>query len=110
MFEASGNARAVSSVFDLLAPGGCVVFIGMPGAPLPIDIVAAQVKEARMETVFRYAHVYPRAIALLGSGKINLDPIITDRYPFEKSVEAFVYAAAPRPESMKIIIDMQGKK
>jgi D-xylulose reductase len=110
VFEASGNARAVSSVFDHLAPGGCVVFIGMPGAPVPIDIVAAQVKEARMETVFRYAHVYPRAIALLGSGKIDLDPIITDRYPFEQSIDAFVYAAAPRPESMKIVINMHGKK
>jgi D-xylulose reductase len=110
VFEASGNARAVTSVFDHLAPGGCVVFIGMPGGPVPIDIVAAQVKEARMETVFRYAHVYPKAIALLGSGKIDLNPMITDRYPFEKSVEAFAYAAAPKPESMKIVIDMGGGK
>jgi D-xylulose reductase len=109
VFEASGNARAVSSVFEHLAPGGCVVFIGMPGGPVPIDIVAAQVKEARTESVFRYAHVYPKAIALLGSGKINLMPMITDRYPFEKSVEAFVYAAAPRPESMKIVIDLTGE-
>jgi D-xylulose reductase len=108
VFEASGNSQAVSSVFKHLAPAGCVVFIGMPGAPVPLDIVSAQIKEARMESVFRYAHVYPKAIALLAQGRINLEPLITDRYPFEKGVEAFVYAAAPKPESLKILIDLKG--
>ena len=31
VFEASGNEKAAASVFDPLAPGGCVVYIGMPG-------------------------------------------------------------------------------
>jgi len=106
VFEASGNARAVAGAFEPLCPGGRVVFIGMPGAPVPIDIVAAQVKEARIETIFRYAHVYPRALALMGAGQIDVKPLITDRYNFADSVAAFDYAVNPRPESVKIQIEL----
>jgi D-xylulose reductase len=108
VFEASGNAKAVSGVFEHLCPGGVVVFIGMPGGPVPLDIVAAQVKEARMETVFRYAHVYPKAIGLMGSGKINLKPLITDVYSFADSVKAFEYADKPKAETLKIQIKLEG--
>src|SRR4029079_12106557 len=62
VFEASGNAKAAAGVFEPLCPAGRVVFIGIPGEPIAFDISAAQVKEARIENVFRYAHVYPRAI------------------------------------------------
>lgn len=101
VFEASGNERAASGVFAPLCPGGCVVLIGMPGAPVPLDFVAAQVKEARIETIFRYAHVFPRALALLGAGKIDVKPLITDTFPFADSVSAFDYASAPQPTSVK---------
>ena len=67
-------------MFEPLCPGGRVVFIGMPGEPIAYDVVAAQVKEARVEHVFRYAHVYPRALALMGSGKIDVKPLITDTF------------------------------
>jgi D-xylulose reductase len=106
VFEASGNLRAAASVFEPLCPGGCVVFIGMPGSPVPLDIVAAQVKEARIETIFRYAHVFPRALALMGSGRIDVKPLVTDRYEFQDSVAAFDYAVKPRPESVKVQIEL----
>ena len=106
VFEASGNEAAVLKAFEPLRPGGNVVFIGMPVKPVPVDIVAAQAKEARMETIFRYAHVYPRALGLLASGKIDIKPLITDRYKFEDSVKAFEYAANPRPTSVKVVIEM----
>jgi D-xylulose reductase len=101
VFEASGNARSVAGVFEPLCPGGTVVFIGMPAGPVPIDIVAGQVKEARIETVFRYAHMYPRALALMGSGKIDVKPLITDTFAFEDSIAAFDYACNMRPSSVK---------
>jgi D-xylulose reductase len=107
IFEASGNEAAIANIFQPLCPGGKVVFIGMPVNPVPVDIVAAQAKEARMETVFRYANLYPRALALVGSGKIDVKPLITDRYMFEDAIKAFEYAANPRPTSVKTIIEMQ---
>jgi D-xylulose reductase len=104
VFEASGNPKAAASVFDLVCPGGKVVFIGCPVEPVPMELVKAQVKEATMLTIFRYAHVYPRALALMGAGKIDVTPFITDTYDFEQSIEAFDYACDPKPTSVKIQI------
>ncbi len=106
VFEASGNARAAAGVFEPLCPGGRVVFIGMPGEPIAYDVVAAQVKEARVEHVFRYAHVYPRALALMASGKINLKPLLTDKFAFKDSVRAFEWATRMPPTSVKAQIEL----
>jgi len=106
VFECTGNEKAAASVFGPLCPGGVVVLVGMPAQPIPYDVVAAQIKEARVEHIFRYAHVFPRALALMGSGKINLKPLITDRFPFAKSVEAFNFACKMPPTSVKAMIEM----
>ena len=107
IFEASGNESAIAYIFGPLCPGGTVVFIGMPVQPVPVDIVAAQSKEAVIKTIFRYAHVYPRAIKLMESGKVDVNPLITDIYKFKDGVAAFEYAANPRPASVKVIIEME---
>jgi len=106
VFEASGNERAAAGAIEPLCPGGRIVYIGMPGAPIMFDVVAAQAKEARIETVFRYAHVYPRAIDLMSSGRIDVTPLLTDHYDFEHSIEAFDEATRMRPASVKIQITL----
>jgi D-xylulose reductase len=78
----------------------------MPGAPVPLDIVAAQVKEARIENVFRYAHVFPRALALMSAGKIDVKPLITDEFAFDDSVAAFDFASKMPPTSVKVQIEL----
>lgn len=105
VFEASGATPAISSVFEPLCPGGRVVLIGMPGGTVPYDVVAAQVKEARVEHIFRYAHVYPRALALMGSGKIDVKPLITDTFSFEDSIKAFDFACTMPATSVKTQIE-----
>ncbi len=106
VFECSGNDRAAAAVFELICPGGGVVLVGMPGAPIAYDVVAAQIKEARVEHVFRYAHVYPRALALMGSGKIDVKPLITDTFAFADGIKAFDFAADMPPTSVKAQIEL----
>ncbi|WP_417583024.1 NAD(P)-dependent alcohol dehydrogenase [Pelagibacterium sp.] len=106
IFEASGNPRAYEGIFDMLRPSGAVVLVGMPIAPVPLDIVAAQAREARIETVFRYAHVYDRAIALVASGKIDLDPLVTKTFAFDDAITAFERAAEGRPGDVKLQIKL----
>ena len=104
VFEASGNPVAAAQVFDYICPGGCVVFIGMPVEPITLDIVKAQASEVRMETVFRYANVYSRALSLMGSGHIDVKPLITETFGIDESIAAYGLAVDPPPSSVKIQI------
>ena len=105
-FECSGSAAAVLDLANLIRPGGAVVLVGMPVDPVPFDIVRLQAKEARVETVFRYANVYDRAVALMASGKVDLKPLITANYGFDQSIAAFERAAEGRSGDVKTQILM----
>ena len=106
VFECAGAAASIQTALEAVAPAGCVVWVGMPVDPVPLDIVLAQSKEIRMETVFRYANMYDRAIALLGSGKVDLKPLISQTFAFRDSIAAFDRAVEARPTDVKIQIKL----
>lgn len=104
VFEATGSPKAAARVFEPLAPGGCVVMIGGQPDPISYDAGAAMVREARVENIFRYAHVFPRCLAMLGSGAIDVKPLITRTFDFDDSVAAFEVAAKAPPAEVKMQI------
>lgn len=106
VFEASGSPKVYDDALACVRPGGVLVLVGMPVERVSLDVVAAQAKEIRIETVFRYANVYDRAIELIASGKVDLKPLIVDTFDFEQSVEAFERAAEGRPSDVKLQIRM----
>ncbi|MCE6968337.1 NAD(P)-dependent alcohol dehydrogenase [Cereibacter sphaeroides] len=106
VFEATGSPRAAASVFEPLAPGGCVVMIGGQPDPISYDAGAAMVREARVENIFRYAHVFPRCVAMLASGAIDVKPLITRTFGFDDSVHAFEVAASAPPADVKMQIEL----
>ncbi|MFC6496298.1 NAD(P)-dependent alcohol dehydrogenase [Gemmobacter lanyuensis] len=107
VFECSGAAPAILDLPRIVAPGGAIVLVGMPVDPVPFDIVGLQAREARIETVFRYANVYDRAIALIASGKVDLRPLISATLLFDQSVAAFDRAVEARPTDVKIQIRLR---
>jgi D-xylulose reductase len=42
---------------------------------------------------------------MIASGKIDVKPLITDRFAFDDSVEAFDFAKTMPPASVKVQID-----
>lgn len=104
VFECSGSPRAWETIMDLPRPGGCIVVVGLPVEPTKVDIAGASTKELRIENVFRYAHQYDRAIALIASGKVDLKPLISETFAFEDSKAAFDRAVEARPDDVKLQI------
>jgi len=82
------------------------VLIGMPVAPISLDVSSIASKEIRIETVFRYANVFDRALAMIASGKVDLKPLISATFPFEDSIAAFERAAEGRPGDVKLQIQL----
>lgn len=106
LFECSGNEKAAAEIFDIVCPGGAAVMIGIPLVPFAHDVSKGCVKEVRIEHVFRYAHVFPRCIAMLSSGAIDVAPLITETFPFDESVQAFEFAARQPQGTVKVQIEM----
>ena len=110
VFEASGSPKAFANLFDGVRPGGAVVLVGLPVEPVNLDVPAAISKEVRIETVFRYANIFDRALQLIASGKVDLKPLITGTYDFSDSIKAFERASQGNPQDVKLQILLTGEK
>ena len=104
VFEATGSPLAAATIFDPLCPGGCVVMIGGQSDPIQYDAGAAMVREARVENIFRYANIFPRCVAMVSSGSIDVKALITKTFCFHESIEAFDLAASAPPTDVKMQI------
>ncbi|WP_343315778.1 NAD(P)-dependent alcohol dehydrogenase [Brucella sp. BE17] len=109
VFECSGAAAAIRDLFKIVRPGGAVVLVGLPPEPVPFDVSAATARECRIETVFRYANVYDRALALIAAGKVDLKPLVSATFTFDQSIAAFERAAEGRPTDVKLQILLDGE-
>ncbi len=109
VFEASGNARVYDDILRVVRPGGAIVLVGLPADVVPFNVNNAIAREVRIETVFRYANVYDRALAQIASGKVDLKPLISATFPFSEGVAAFERAAKALPADIKLqIVVAQG--
>ncbi|WP_320128253.1 NAD(P)-dependent alcohol dehydrogenase [uncultured Sphaerochaeta sp.] len=106
IFEASGYGPVYPGFFRCASPGCKVVLVGIPSEPVSIDVSFLQGRGISIETVFRYANEFDKAAALVSAGKIDVKRLISKTFPFEKSVEAYTYAAANHPDVVKVMIEL----
>lgn len=107
VFEATGAAEVLAGIAELACPGGAIVLVGMPAAgTATLDIVRIQTKELRLESVFRYANVYDRAVEMIASGKVDLKPLISGTFAFKDAIKGFERAAQHNPKDVKLQISL----
>lgn len=106
VFEASGAAPAYKALWGTPAPGGRIVLVGMPVDPVPFDIATAQSRGVSLETVFRYANVYQKAIDLAATDAVDLSRFVSETFTFDNSVHAFERFLEGRPTDVKLQITL----
>lgn len=86
--DASGAAAAVAAGIRAVRPAGRVVLVGSGAEAMELPTQLIQNRELVLTGVFRYANTWPTAIALVESGRVDLDAMVTARFPLEKAAEA----------------------
>ncbi len=105
VFDTTGSSAACRMTPHLAKRGGVVTLVGWPETATvdyPIEVVLE--KELDVRGVNRYCNTYPTAISLLASGKLDIQPLVSHRFPFTQVVEAFEFAASHRSETIKVMI------
>jgi threonine 3-dehydrogenase len=97
VLEMSGDARAIDQGTRMLARGGRMSLLGLPSGPVTLDLNDQVIfKEARIlgitgREMFR---TWQQTTTLLSTGRVDISPVITHRFPLERFEEAFATAAS----------------
>jgi L-idonate 5-dehydrogenase len=103
MLECSGNDKALRAGLDVLRPRGVVVQLGLGGdVAIPQNTVVA--KELSICGSFRFHAEFALAVQLINEGRVNLEPMISARFPLARAREAFELAG-DRRRAMKVLLD-----
>ncbi|WP_210506365.1 NAD(P)-dependent alcohol dehydrogenase [Naasia sp. SYSU D00057] len=100
--DASGAQPAVRSGLLALKPGGRAVLVGMGADDVLLPVSRIQARELEVTGVFRYANTWPLAIELASSGRVDLDALVTGRFPLDRVVEAL--DGALDPAALKVLV------
>lgn len=103
LLECSGHPPVVAEGIRSLAPAGRAVLVGMGGDELPLPLSYVQEHEIEVTGTFRYANTWPTAIALVASGRVDLDRLVTSRHGLEQAPDALA-ASRRDPEAIKAIV------
>lgn len=100
VFEASGSAAALTAAIGVARPGAVVVQVGLGGdMTLPVNAIVA--KEIELRGTFRFDREFEWAVGFLGSGAIDVAPLLTEIVPLDDAVRAFELAG-DRSRAMKV--------
>jgi L-iditol 2-dehydrogenase len=107
VIECTGIPAVLWSTIRTVAPHGRVTVVGQAAPTVDgLPLAFLQRYEIDLVTAFRYANAFPTAIALVESGAVDINRIITGRYTLDQAADA-VQAPVNDPRHLKVVVTPQ---
>lgn len=108
VFETAGSPVTIAQTPFIVRRGGMITLVGI-SAKEEITYNFAQImdKEATIKSVFRYRNIYPKAIAAVSSGAINVKGIVTHEFDLEHIQDAYDEAVNNKTDLVKAVIKVK---
>lgn len=103
LLECSGNERATRDGILAMTRAGRAVLVGMGDDEISLPLPHIQNFELVLTGAFRYANTWPTAIALVATGAVDLDALVTGVYDLD-SVENALTAGRRDPTAVKAVV------
>jgi L-iditol 2-dehydrogenase len=105
ILECVGVNPTMEQAVTYARKGSDIIVVGVFGEKARIDLGLVQDRELRLIGTLMYQERdYIKAIELVGSNKIKLEPLITDYFDFKDYIKAYEHIEEKRDKSMKVII------
>jgi L-iditol 2-dehydrogenase len=106
VFECCGKQEALDQAIDILKPGGRLVVVGIPEFDRwSMSVELTRRKEISLQFIRRQVDCVEPALEMMENGKIDVSAMVTHRFPFGNTKEAFDLVAAYGDGVMKAMID-----
>jgi L-iditol 2-dehydrogenase len=90
VLECAGAQETPGQAVEAVRAGGRIVLVGIPADDrIEMPAAPARRKGVTVKLCRRMKHTYPRAIALVQAGMVDLRPLITHHFPLEETAAAF---------------------
>ena len=111
VFEAAGNETTMNEAISCCERGGTITFVGYTKKGIAsIEVNDLIDKELTIKSVFRYRHIYPRAISLLSRNYISLEKIVSSVFELEDIQAGFEAAVNRKSEVTKCVVSVNGER
>lgn len=106
VFECSGKPDGLDQAVMLVGPGGKLIITGIPEKnDVSLDISQLRRKEITIFNVRRQNQCAEPALDMIVSGRVNVSPLVTHRFPLSATKEAFDLVAGYGDGVVKAMID-----
>ena len=107
VIDCAGVNATMDLGIELIRQGGSLLVIGVFPGKISIDINLAQEKQVTIIGTARYViDDFKTAIRLIQDGKVNLKPLITHRFDFERYIDAYKQIENEGDRTMKVIVQV----
>ncbi|TVV74476.1 zinc-dependent alcohol dehydrogenase [Sphingomonas solaris] len=103
VFDCAGVRPALRDAVHSLAPRGRLVIVADPHDNDLPNLRFVMLRELVVMGALAYESEFPEVIDLIASGKIDLSPIVTHRFPLSRITEAFRIQIDPE-EAVKVLV------
>jgi L-iditol 2-dehydrogenase len=105
VIEATNSGEGPEHACRIARIGGRVTLVGIPDTDaFTLNAANVRRKGLTIKLSRRMGRVYPRAIALVEQGRVNIAPIATHAFPLERADEAFARAAEAPDGMLKAMV------
>lgn len=109
-FECAGKQATLDQAVNMLKPGGTLLIVGIPETErVSFRIHDLRREEIGVRNVRRQNECTAAAISLIASGRVNVDPLITHRFPLRSAKAAFDLVAGYGDGVVKAMIDVSAQ-
>ncbi|OFX37614.1 MAG: hypothetical protein A2X03_10155 [Bacteroidetes bacterium GWA2_40_15] len=106
VFECCGQQEAMDQAIEILKPGGKLIVVGIPEFDnWIVNVEKTRRKEISLQFIRRQVDCVEPSLLLMEKGTIKIENIITHRFPFSQTKEAFDLVAGYSDGVMKAMID-----